>query len=369
MVRRVLFLSLLLACPFASLFVFAPGAGAQSLQSSDGTAVPASIQPNSGNPNLLFRDGLTNVELQDTSSTPSLRDLAAGTVWEGKGVVLRQTVTDKLSLEGQSAVNATQPGDLPTVAALSGSGTTAASGKTGLAAKWKPAEPLFVSFSTTSEATLNRDRDLGQSTATLSRDTQEMKTEWKALSATKLSLKLTQEKLQSSASYDARTSATVQFSQGLGKTGLTWNLSRGWKNERPDSTNPASEMVGGVNSTSFDWDAAAGTKLSLGGSWGEMDTPASATRESTRDLFLKWDRALSQRVRLQMGASYGTKSDTLDGVPYWEGEQATVRMGQKMTLSDTASALFEVKHSVAQENGAGWKTDESAATFSLRKMF
>ncbi|SDU08659.1 hypothetical protein SAMN05444156_1879 [Verrucomicrobium sp. GAS474] len=366
MVRRTVLFPLLLL----SLLVPQGPGRADSLLLDNGAidGAPATFAPQAAaNPNLLFRNGLTDVEVKNDSGTASLKDLAAGTVWGSKAVTLQQGVNDKISLEGQSAMNTTQTGDLPKAALLSGSGSSAASGTTRLAAKWKPLDPLAVSLSTTSESSLNRDRETGKSS--LMRDTQEIKTEWKAFPSTKLSLTLAQEKFQSDASYDARTTATARFSQALWKSGLTWNAGHGWRNEKPDSTNPTSTMTGGVNETSLDWAPAKGRTLSLGGSWGDMDTAATAARESTRNLFLNWDQSLSQRLRLQMGATYGTKVDSIGGTPYWSGENATFDIGQTLLLTDTASARFEVNHSIAQENGVGWKTSESIATFSLRKLF
>ena len=368
--RTVIFLTLLVSLSTVvgradGLQADGPGADDAASRTFSTTA------PTNANPNLLFRNELTNVEVKDYGAAPSVRDLAAGTVYSGKAVTLKQDVSDSFSIESRSAVNALQSDEWAKAELLDGSpsANSSTSAQANLAAKWKPVDPLVVSLSTVTESTSSRDREMGKNYQ--SRDAQEVKTEWTAMAGTKLSLSLNQERLKTQADLsDARTTTMARFSQSLGKTNLTLSYGSGYRTDRPDETNPSSTMTGSVNDATLSWTPSKVTTFSVGASWAEMaGASVELAKETTRNFFLNWNRVLSPNVNLQAGASYGTETDSMAGIPYWEGEQGTVWIGQSVTLSDTATARFDVSRYIAQETVWGTKSDESMATFSLKKMF
>ncbi|HEY8966540.1 MAG TPA: hypothetical protein VIM58_08860, partial [Candidatus Methylacidiphilales bacterium] len=253
----------------------------------------------------------------------------------------------------------------------------------GFAAHWKPVAPIVVSVSTATETTTALDRETGKNYQ--SRETQEAKAEWSAPTGIKFALVLDRERLKNEASLDSRTTTMARLSRALGKTNLTLSLGAGLRTDRPDETSSAIPMAGTVGDVTLNWTPSKVTTLSLGLSFSELQGSAGATaesgtdagglaemaveRQSLRNVFVNWSRALSQRVNLQVGGNFGTETDTLGGMPYWETEQGTVWIGQSVNLSDTASARFDVSRYLYQENVYGSRSGESLATFSVKKVF
>lgn len=349
-------------------------------------AVPVGVA-SSGNPNTsaIFRNELTQVDVTDERSTATDFDgMAKQTVTSGSGLSLRQKFGDQLLLTARTKVGVAQNSAGSAAGAVgsfnqSFQGQSAAnqaafnqtlSSESRWNAAWTPADTLSFSYASSTTSELD---DEGSRAQTLSSDAT-FAAKWQAGAKTLLTLSNDRQE-----SYDWGTlgndgyeTTSIALSQNLAPN-LTWNTSPGWLRNTSGGTNPY-QLTGPQLSTSVDWTPVQGTKWTVGGAWNRLQETdpwsTDAVDQTTRSLFVAYDRALGKNLRLQLRSDYSNLDAPRATVANpAQQEQFSVRAGQKYSFNDSFSARVDFSQCFQQQDRQAWATSESMATLSVQKNF
>lgn len=347
--------------------------------------IPIEVNAN-GDPNTssIFRNELTQVDVTDERSAASDFDgMSKQTVTSGSGLALRQKIGDRLLFQATTKVGVAQNG-MGSAGAVGSfnqdfQGQSAAnqaafnqtlSSESRWSADWNPTDTVSVSYASSSTSELDDDRTLAE---VLSADTT-FSAKWRADGKTTLTLSNDQQKSYDwgTLGYDGYETTALSLSRNL-TPNLTWNASPGWLRDTSGGTNPY-QMAGPQLSTSFDWAPVQGTKWTVGGAWNRLEETdqysSEPTGQTTRSVFVAYDRALGKNLRLQLRSDYSNlDAPRATAANVAQQEQFSVRAGQKYSLTDTFSARFDVSQCFQQQDRQAWATSESMATISIQKNF
>jgi len=348
-------------------------------ESEGDTPIPLQLAAPAKTSSSIFRNELVEVEIKDeTQTTTSDFDtLYTGTQRTGSSLHIKQQLGEQFTLENTSRIVMQTSGDL----SIQHSGDDTSSWAEGASAyntldgAWTPASGLHLAVTKTTENDLSE--EAGTQGDALLMESQKLEATWQATAKTYVAVNTSLERDYDSGSlaFDSYRATGATISQALGKSNVTWNVAPSWQEDTLGATDPnlASVQAGPQMATSLDWKPVTGTKWSLGTSWNRLDAVSNALAQSTRDVFLAYDRAISKSLQFQLRTE-GKDIQTPDAVATGSATPAdqreiSVQMGQRLSLSNTLSAALDFRHSFQQQNGETWTTAESLATFSLQKSF